>query len=93
MCAGCVKVGVMELAAERSGRGRKCMRVQKGQKIADVYPCFRGCLSLFDAESLFDKHPRNLSLFVVTRLNTSSILCLILRLKKVGFYSRETCLQ
>ena len=22
--AGCVKVGVMELAAERNGRGRKC---------------------------------------------------------------------
>ena len=30
------------------------MRVQKGQKIADVYPCFRGCLSLFDAESLLE---------------------------------------
>jgi len=49
------------------------MRVQKGQKIADVYPCFRGCLSLFDAESLFDKHPRNLSLFVVTRTLTPCV--------------------
>ena len=31
--AGCVKVGVTELAAERNGRGRKCSRVKKGREM------------------------------------------------------------
>ena len=37
--AGCVKVGVTELAAERNGRGRKCSRVKKGREMLKFLEC------------------------------------------------------